>query len=71
MPTHSQRPLVNKLLGLEPLDIAKTRFFAIDDALIAMGTDFTPERLAAALYDQAQVEVTVSTLYRWRRELAG
>ncbi len=71
MPTRSQRPLLNKLLGLEPLEVGQVRFTTIDDALMVMGTGFSPERLAAALDDQAHVEVTVATLYRWKREAVG
>ncbi len=74
MPARSQRPLVNKLLSLEPLEVGSyrdLRFSAIDEALLAMGGDFSPEQLAAALDAQTHVEVTVSTLYRWRRELVG
>ncbi len=74
MPTRSQRPLVNKLLGLEPLTVGShrdSRLSNIDEALLAMGGDFSPEQLAAALDNQTHVEVTVSTLYRWRRELVG
>jgi hypothetical protein len=74
MPTRSQRPLVNKLLGLEPLTVGShkdLRLSNIDEALLAMGGDFSPEQLAAALDAQTHVEVTVSTLYRWRRELVG
>ncbi len=71
MPTRSQRPLLNKLLGLEPLWVGQVQFTTIDDALMVMGTDFTPERLAAALDDQADVEVTVTTLYRWKREASA
>lgn len=74
MPTRSQRPLVNKLLGLTPLAIGSfrdQRLTTIDDALLAMGSDFSVEQLSAALEDQADVEVTVTTLYRWRRELVN
>ena len=68
MPTRSQRPLVDKILGMEPLEIGQARFTELDAALLAMGTDFSPERLAAAL-DTLSIEVTVSTLHRWRREI--
>ncbi len=73
MPARSQRPLVNKLLGIEPLAVGSyrdLRFTDFDSALLAMGTDFSPEQLAAALDDQTKIEVTVSTLYRWRREIS-
>ena len=72
MPTRSQRPIVNKLLSLEPLELGPhrdLRFASIDEALLAVGSDFSFEQLAAALAMQTQVEVTGSTLYRWRREI--
>ncbi len=69
MPTRSQRPLVNKLLGLDCLVIGPTHYTNIDDALLAMTHDFSPERLSTELADQAEIEVTVSTLYRWRTEI--
>jgi IS30 family transposase len=59
---------------LEPLTVGSHkdhRLTNIDEALMAMGGDFSPEQLAAALDAQTEVEVTVSTLYRWRRELVG
>ena len=74
MPTRSQRPIVNKLLSLEPLTVGPyqdRRFTDIDQALRVVGTEFTIEQLAAALDSQTHVEVTVSTLYRWRREIVG
>ncbi len=74
MPTRSQRPLVNKLLGLEPLTIGSyrdQRFSTIDEALMQAGGEFSLEQLAAQLAAQTHVEVTASTLYRWRRELVG
>ncbi len=72
MPTRSQRPLVNKLLALEPLSIGSyrdQRFSTIDEALLEAGDEFTLEQLAAALDAQTSVLVTASTLYRWRRQL--
>ncbi len=69
MPTRSQRPLLDRFLGLEPLRLGESRYTVLDEALLAMGDDFSPEQLAAALDAQADIEVTVSTLYRWRREI--
>ena len=72
MPTRSQRPIVNKLLSLEPLALGShrdLRFASIDEALLAVGPEFSYEQLAAALESQTKVEVTGSTLYRWRRQL--
>ncbi len=72
MPTRSQRPLVNKLLAVEPLSIGgyiDRRFSSIDDALMEAGDEFSLEQLAAALDAQTGIPVTGSTLYRWRREL--
>ena len=72
MPTRSQRPIVNKLLSLEPLALGShrdLRFASIDEALLAVGSEFSYEQLAAALESQTKVEVTGSTLYRWRRQL--
>lgn len=72
MPTRSQRPIVNKLLSLEPLEIGSyrdQRFATIDEALAKVGGEFTFEQLAAALDAQTHVLVTASTLYRWRRQL--
>ncbi len=74
MPARSQRPLVNRLLALEPLEIGShrdSRLGTIDEAVMMMGGgDFSPEQLAAALDAQTDLEVSVATLYRWRRELA-
>ena len=72
MPTRSQRPLVNKLLALDPLSIGSycdKRFSTIDEALMEAGDEFSLEQLAAALDAQIGIPVTGSTLYRWRREL--
>jgi hypothetical protein len=46
------------------------RFSTIEQALVLMGEDFTPDELAEALVDQTHVEVSVSLLYRWRRDIA-
>ena len=70
MPSRSQRPILNKLLGLQPLEVGRAKYVTIDDAVAAMGTDFSAEQLSAALDAQQEIEVTVTTLYRWRREIA-
>jgi hypothetical protein len=72
MPTRSQRPIVDKLLSLEPLEVGShrdLRFTGIDQALLQMGTDFTAEELAVALSNQTDVKVSTTLLYRWRREI--
>ena len=68
MPAQSQRPLVNRLLALDPLRIAGTEYTSIDAALQQCGEAFSVEELAAAL---AGHDVPVSTwqLWRWKREL--
>lgn len=69
MANKSQRPLVNKLLAFDPITVDHFEYASLDDALEAMGTDISPERLAAALYDHAEVAVTVTTLYRWKQAI--
>lgn len=66
MPAQSQRPLVNKILALEPLTINGTKFTSVDDAL---HTDsLSIDDLAAALGEH-DIDVPTRTLFRWRKEI--
>lgn len=67
MPTRSQRPLVAKLMALEPVKVAGLVYSDIDRALAGIGSTHTPEELADALRDHGVV-VSTETLYRWRRD---
>lgn len=70
MPAQSQRPLVNKLLALEPLSFAGSEFTSIDDALQATNSRHSVGALAEALAGQG-IDVTQWTLWRWKREEQG
>lgn len=67
MPAQSQRPLVNKLLALEPLSFAGREFTSIDDALQATNGRHSVGALVEALAGHG-IEVTQWTLWRWKRE---
>ena len=67
MPVPSQRPLVAKLLALEPMTIGDTRYDRLEHILEDMGRTVSPEDLVTALKEYG-VAVSVSTLYRWRAE---
>ena len=71
MPAQSQRPLVNKLLTLEPLTVGEQQFTSIDHALRESDRPtITIDALAEAL-GEAGIEVSVFTLRRWRKEVVG
>ena len=67
MPSQSQRPIVAKLLTLDPLHMAGRAYISLDDALADMSGDFTPEELADALKDKG-ISISIDTLYRWKRD---
>ena len=69
MPTRSQRPIVDRLLSVDPLKIHGQVYTSVDDLLGMMTTRrvFTAEELVAALADHGVV-VSVKTVYRWKRD---
>lgn len=64
MVAQSQRPLVNRILAIEPLKTAQGTFASVDEALGVLPL----VELAEALSDH-DVQVTRWQLARWRREL--
>jgi hypothetical protein len=66
----SQRPLVNRILSLEPLLYRQAEFTSIDDALMATNGGSSIAELVEALSGHG-IEVSQYTLWRWKREIKG
>jgi hypothetical protein len=69
MVASSQKPILNKLLECDPIEIMGQSYLSIDSALVDVGRRFTWDHLAQVLSDHG-AEVSRDTLRRWKREAA-
>jgi hypothetical protein len=65
----SQKPILNRLLQCEPIEVMGQTYTSIDSAIADAGSRFTWDHLAQVLSDHG-AEVSRDTLRRWRREAA-
>jgi hypothetical protein len=70
MVNQSQRPILNRLLALEPLNVGGREFSSIDDALLAIGNRMSFDDVALALDDHG-VTISSRQLRRWKEEVAA
>lgn len=70
MVNQSQRPILNRLLALDPLRVGPRQFQSIDDALLAIGRHMSFDDLALALGDHG-VMISTRQLRRWKEEVAA
>lgn len=65
----SQKPILNRLLYCEPLEVRGRKYSSIDHAIADVGRIYTWDHLVQRLADHG-VDVSRDTLRRWRREAA-
>ena len=67
MPTRSQRPIVDRLLSVDPLRMRGIAYGSLDVLLDTLDEEVGPVELLEALKDHGVV-VSVETVYRWKRD---
>ncbi len=67
MPTRSQRPIVDRLLSVDPLKLHGLAYGSVDSVLAALDEEVGPMELIEALKDHG-IAVSVETVYRWKRD---
>lgn len=68
MANRSQRPIVAKVLGMEPMTIGDVRYHDLDHVLEDMGRTINAEEIVEAMKSHG-IAVSVTTLYRWRQDV--
>jgi hypothetical protein len=65
----SQKPILNRLLQCEPIEVRGQRYASVEQAVADAGRRFTWDHLVQVFSDYG-VEVSRDTLRRWKREAA-
>ena len=67
MPQSSNYPLVNRLLAVDPLNVRGAEFTTLISVLDQIGSGVSVLDVKDGL-ERLGVDVSVETLYRWKRE---